>query len=261
MKKNLKLAFALSAIVATAAAGYSVYRNMKIDQLYAEAARYPPYFRNTEGARVAVSKLATYKGRHTSALLLEIATGRQTVPFTDIRTEAIKALAQSDDPSIPAEIASLIQPHEGLDVRKAAAQALNHLTCKGECLRMILQYLDRVWRGEPNYEDLLTNPTHSDTVIASVKGDQAQIYSALYTVLKRESPETLSILIHVYGIASGNPSLFGLDLLGRLHLQQACTYLLQSQSEAKDIRPEFYKFPRKELQETISSLNCESPAP
>jgi hypothetical protein len=105
---------------------------------------------------------------------------------------------------------------------------------------------------------LLTNPSRSDPVTASVREDQARVYGVLYSVLKRESPETLLILVRVYGIASGDPSLFALDLLSRLHLQQACHYLLQSKSDAKDIRPEFYKFPRKELQTAITSLNCES---
>lgn len=252
--KRTLLPVGLAIIIA--GAGYISYRNKQIDRLYETAAGHSPYFRNTEEARVAVSKLASYHGRRPTELLLVLATGKETMPLSDIRAEAIRYLALRQDPNLSLAVVEFIQPHEGLEIRKAAAQALTHLPCKGECLRLILYYLERISRGDANYEDLLIHPTGSESVIAGIQQEQAQVYNDLYSVLKRDPPETISVLSKMYGIDSVDPSPFGIDLVSRLHLQQACPLLLQSDSDSTRMPPQFYKFPRNELQAAITALNC-----
>jgi hypothetical protein len=150
----------------------------------------------------------------------------------------------------------LLQPHEGLTTRQAAATALHYLPCKGECNRSILHYLERVWRGEPNYEDRTVRPPAFQDVTASLQKDQQTLYGSLYTVLRRESSETLINLTRIYGLGSDGPSPFALDLASRVGLHEACPLLLQSDGAIQRLPPESYKAPRQELREAMGSLNC-----
>lgn len=255
MGKTLKGLLALSTVVAIAVAGYLSYRNKAMDRLYAEAAGYPPFYRGSAESAAAVRQLATYRGRRSTDMLLDLAVrGNPLAP--EAQTEAIKALGERQDPQIAVALANLLQPHEGLATREAAAAALQELPCKGECIRSTLHYLERVWRGDPNEEDRTVFPSGTENLRASQQKEQQALYGTLYSVLQREKVETLTNLAKVYGLGSEDPSPFALDLVSRLSLHEACSLLMRTDTLIKDSPHGLYSNPPKELQAAIASLRC-----
>jgi len=242
-------------VAAIVVAGYLSYRNKQMDRLYGEAAGYPEFFRGTRQSTDAVRKLARYRGRRATAMLLDIALGHTLMVSGDLQVEAIKDLAMRDDPQVPVAVAELLQPQEGLDTRQAAATALQHLPCRDECNRSILHYLERIWRGEPNYEDRTPLPPDFRDVTASLQEDQQTLYGNLYSVLRRERMETLTNLVKVYGLGTDAPSAFALDLISRLGMRDACPLLLRS-DQAIQRHLTDYVAPRSQLQSAKASLNC-----
>jgi hypothetical protein len=258
MGKTLRGLVALGAAVAIAAAGYISYRNKQMDRLYAEAAGYPQFFRGSSQSTEAVRKLAAYRGRRATEMLLDIALGHGPLVLGDTQSEAIKALGKRDDPDVALALANLLQPHEGLATRQAAATALQYLPCNTECVSSILRYLERIWLGEPNYEDRTVRPPGFQDVTASLQKDQQALYVSLYGVLQREKVATYTNLVKVYGLGSDAPSAFALDLVSHLGLTEACPLLQQSDQAIKKLPAESYKAPRQELHGAIAALNCRS---
>jgi len=234
---------------------YDSYRNGVMARLYAEAAGYPPYYRGSVESQAAVKTLAAYRGRRTTVMLLHIAS-RQNPLAPGAQAEAIKALRDRKDPEIAIALANLLQPHEGMSTRQAAATALKGLPCKSNCVRSILHYLERVWRGEPNEEDRTVFPSGTENLRSDQQASQQVLYGTLYSVLQREKTETLTNLMQVYGLGSDDPSRFALDLLSRIELHEACGYLLQSDQNIKNSPSGLYTAPPKELQAAIASLRC-----
>lgn len=256
MGKTVKRLLAFGAVVAIAAAAYLSYRNKQMDRLYAEAAGYPQFFRGTSQSTDAVRRLATYRGQRATEMLLEIGLGHGPLVWGDVQSEAIKALAKRNDPDVALAVANLLQPHEGLATRQAAATALQYLPCNTECVGPILHYLERVWQGEPNYEDRSVRPSGFQDVTASLQKDQQVLYASLYKVLQREKVATLTNLAKVYGLGSDAPSLFSLDLVAHLGLPEACPLLQQSDRAIQKLSAVSYRAPRQELQSALASLNC-----
>jgi hypothetical protein len=253
-----KLLVCSGALLAIAAIAffYNTYRNGAMARLYAEAAGYPQVFRSTTESQAAVKKLATYKGRKSTGMLLEIALGHGPFVWPETRTEAIKALHDRNDPDVAVALANLLQPHEGLNSRQAAATALKDLPCNSVCIRSVLHYFERIWHGELNYEDRTIRPLGFEDATTNLKKDQQTLYSTLYLVLRREKVETFTSLAQVYGLGSDTPSTFALDLVSRLGLPEGCLYLQESKRRIKDDSPQFFKAPRQELQSALASLNC-----
>jgi hypothetical protein len=241
--------------IAAAAFLYDRYRTGVMARLYAEAEGYPPYYRGSAESQAAVKLLATYRGQRSLSMLLDIAL-RQNPLAPEAQTEAIKALTRRKDPQIAVTLAGLLQPQEGLDTRKAAAAALQNLPCNRECIASILHYLERIWRGEPNIEDRWVLGPGNEPVLANYRAGQQAVYDNLYSVLRREKKETFTTLVNVYGLGSVVASPFALDLVSRLELHEACPYLVESERQLKDLQPESFKAPRKELRSALTSLSC-----
>lgn len=255
MGKAFKRLMAISVGLGLAAAGYLSYRNNVIDRLYAEAGVDPRVFQGSQEAADAVRRLATYRGQRSTEYLLALAV-QTNVLAPDVQTEAIRALRERNDPTIAPALAALLQPHEGLKVRQSAATALQGLPCKGECIVSILHYLERMWRGDLNYEDRWVDSAGADGRNVDLKPEQESVYAALYSVLRREKFETVGALIKLHGLGSSDPSAFALDLLARLQIEEACPYLMESDRQLRELSPETYKAPRQELQAAIASLKC-----
>src|SRR5215831_19712577 len=128
---RLLLGTLLAVVTAAATALWFIsYRNQKIESLYAAATGRPGYWRSSLDSVEAVRKLATYRGQRSSRLLLDLATGKERAAlFSDAQVEAIRVLRDRSDPGIAAELASLLQPHNALIVRTAAAHTLENLPC------------------------------------------------------------------------------------------------------------------------------------
>lgn len=241
--------------IAVVAFLYDSYRNGVMTRLYAEAVGHPPYYRGSVESQAAVRSLAAYRGRRSTVMLLDLAL-RQNPLAPEAQTEAIKALRDRKDPDIAIALANLLQPHEGMGTRQAVATALKDLPCKGDCIRSVLHYLERVWRGEPNEEDRIVFPPGTENLRSGQQTSQQVLYGTLYSVLHREKIETLTNLVQVYGLGSDDPSSFALDLLSRIQLHEGCPYLLQSDQSIKNSPSGLYTAPPKELQAAIASLNC-----
>lgn len=183
------------AIVA-AAFLYDKYRTGVMDRLYAEAVGYPPYYRGSIESQAAVRKLATYRGQRSLTMLLDIAL-RPNPLAPDVQTEAIKALCGRKDSQVGVALARLLQPQQALDTRTAAAAALQNLPCNHECVASILHYLERIWRGEPNFEDRFVLPPGNERVLANYRAGQKAVYDDLYSILRREKKETFTTLVNV----------------------------------------------------------------
>jgi len=188
-------------------------------------------------------------------MLLDIAL-RQNPVAPEAQTEAIKALSKRKNAEIATVFANLLQPHERLGIRQAAATGLKDLPCKGDCVRSVLHYLERVWRGEPNEEDRTVFPPGAEDLRSDQRTSQQVLYGTLYSVLQREKVETLGNLMQVYGVGSDDPSPFALDLLSRIQLHEACPYLVQSDRSIENSPSGLYIAPPKELQVAIASLKC-----
>jgi hypothetical protein len=241
--------------IAAAAFLYDNYRNGVMARLYAEAAGYPQYYRGAVESQAAVKILATYRGRRSTSLLLNIAL-RQNPLAPEAQTEAIKELSKRKDPDIAMTLANMLQPHEGLGTRQAVAEALQNIPCNRECIDSILHYLERVWWGEPNEEDRTVFPPGTENLKSGQLTSQQVLYASLYSVLQREKIETLTNLVQVYGLGSNDPSPFALALLSRTQLHEACPYLMRSDQSIKNSPSGLYTAPPKELQAAIASLNC-----
>jgi len=244
------------ATIAVVVAGFLSFRNNRMDSLYAEAAGYPEYSNSAAEDLDAVRKLAAYQDRRATRLLLVIALGHAPAAQWGVREAAIKMLGERKDPGVSNALADLLQPHEALDTRTAAAAALQNLPCESECIRSVLHYLERVWRGEPNYEDRLWQSKSFQDVTINLHQRQQTLRESLYLVLRRHKDETIIELVRVYGLASDGPSTFALDLLPHLGLPESCPLPLKSDKENQQHNPEFYTAPRQELQAAIAALKC-----
>jgi hypothetical protein len=168
--------------VAVVMAGYGFYRyrEQQMDRWYGEASGSAPAFHGTVEAQAAVKKLATYGGNRSTVMLLNIALGRTPFEWPDVQREAMNALASRRDPKTSASLASVLQPHVPLPTRRAAADALRSIPCRGDCVRSVLHYLERVWQGEPNYEDRTTFPPGlRESVRADLQKEQDALYQTL----------------------------------------------------------------------------------
>jgi hypothetical protein len=246
----------ISAIATVIALSIALYqrRERSIDNLYAQAAG----LSGTDVAQAAVRSLSTYRGDRSKRMLLAIASGHTSFPWPSVQQEAIRALSSRPDPEIANSVALLLQPHETLPVRETAAEALKTLPCRGQCVRLILHYLERISQGEMNWEDTSLHAPGMDEVKAGIAKEQRAFYQVLYDVLRRERVATLETLDEVYGIRTILPSTFGLRVLSNTGLSEACPVLLQSQRELKGISEGESHAPREELAATIRTLKCES---
>ena len=130
------------------------------------------------------------------------------------------------------------------------------LPCTTDCIRLVPNYLKRVWRGEPNYEDKIVRPQAFSDVRAGLQTEHRAVYSDLDLVLQRNKPQTLAAFVQTYGLGSDDPAVFALDVLSRLKLQEACPLILRSMQAVQSLPAESFMRPRQELQNTMASLQC-----
>jgi hypothetical protein len=210
-------------------------------------------FQNSQSASNAIKELASYKDDQSTTLLLDIAAGNTQLQLDSIRIEAIRALRERKSNKVAVGLASLFQPHNGLDLRTAAAESLQAQAtyCNQECIIFICHYLERVFTGEPNAEDRWTHSLDSD-----MASKQKTLYEMLFSILRGEPQETAVVLRNTYGLGTVSPSRFGVDLSLRARLSDSCPLLLQSSQRLRKIGPELFRAPRDELQRAITSLHC-----
>jgi hypothetical protein len=237
-------------ILVAVGVGLSVvqYRNQAMRNLFRVATLEVPA--GSEERIIAVKKLGTFSGRKATAMLLEIALGRypNAWVWSEPRNAAIKELRSRHDTDYSSDLASLLQPHENLESRQLAANALANSGCNIPCINSVLHYVERRWRGEPTVEERL--PYVPD----EIRKEQFELESQLDSVLLRHQKDTLASLSAIYGLGSADPSPYAIALVRRLHLDTACPALVSSRKNASSIRG--FREPA-ELADAISALRCQ----
>ena len=179
----------------------------------------------------------------------------RTVP-EEAETAAIRVLQMRGNADVAVKLSKLLRPHRGWEVRNAAATALTQLPCNGECIAWVLDYLERVHRGEPNWEDRLEFPgLMQRSMKAELQRDQEVLCSRLYSVLRRNKSASLVCLERLYGLGTRAVSTFALDVMSQVDLREGCALLLESQRSA-DSWP-VGNFPRGDIHSTVAALNCQ----
>ena len=252
---NLKRTVLLALILGGVAVASWAYRNSEINRAYAEASGVGAF--DTVAAQAAVKRLASYRGAHSTRMLVSIALGESPGAWPDAQRDAISALSTRSDEHLSAELAALLQPHEPLPTRQAAAEALKVMGCSMECIDSILHYLERALGGEPNFEDrtYFSGELGAD-VKADIAKDQQQLYRTLYGILAREKLFTLSALTRIYGVGTAAPSKFGLTLITKMRFQAACPTLSRSVQLVDQSSADTYLAPREELRAALKALGC-----
>jgi hypothetical protein len=229
-------ALLLTLIVLTGLFGFQRYRKIQIDRLYARSAGYASMglgFVTDPDAVDAVADLAAYRGTDVTHLLLNIASGKERFGSA-VRIIAIHHVRTRGTADEAAALATLLQPHQTLDLRQAVAQAIEGMPCNKGCVASILHYFERVFAGQKNQEDMLEDflVSRTDPSIGGPRRDysrsQKHIYDLLEDVLKRERSRTLEVLLETYGLVSEFPSPFALEIVSRTQLDESCPFLIMA---------------------------------
>jgi len=191
-------------------------------------------------------------------LVLRIATRSRPVLFDTTQTQAIRFLGQTGDSETADRLAGLLRPYRGLAVREAVADSLARLPCLAECIRAVLDYRERMWRGEPSVETLLGGEIPNE-----IAEQKQELDRKLDRVLLNHRQEMLMALIHTYGLGEMAVAPFALHLTGQLKLTEACG-LLRIDERFRPAPDEQTLFPRIaeeriQINATRKELNCETP--
>ena len=135
-------------VIIMAVTAYTTWRNARIDALAHAALEKKP-------DPTAVKRLAGYSGQRASDLLLVVASGAQT---QENRLAALQALVDRKDAARVSRLSALLVPPESFAMRQALANAIYQTGCSPECVRNILYFEERMWRGDRPSEETQANP-------------------------------------------------------------------------------------------------------
>src|SRR5271169_4558338 len=135
-------------VIVLAATAFTAWRNTRIDALARAALDKKP---DVE----AVKRLASYSGQRSSELLLVVASGAPSEPN---RLAALQALVDRKDAVRVSRLSELLLPPESFAVRQALANAIYQTGCTPECVRNILYFQERMWRGDRPAEETQAYP-------------------------------------------------------------------------------------------------------
>ena len=248
--RTLTSTVAVVSVILLAIVFFISYRRSRLDRLYAVAMGYSTI--NTDRRQVAIKELSRDPSQRATELLLKIATNSQLFLWPDGQDAAISALAERRDPAIAVRLADLMQPYLAIGTRRAVAGALSKLPCPADCIRSVLHYKERIWRGEPNFEERLS------LYSTYQREQQEEVITLLNSVLIREQTVTLQVLRKIYGLGTENPSLFTLALIRQLRLNSACSELLASKDKILRLSDIGYKGPSADVASAIRDLQCAS---
>ena len=131
-------------VILMAGTAYTTWRNARMDALAHAALDKKP-------DPTAVKRLAGYSGQRASELLLVVASGAQTEAN---RLAALQALVDRKDAVRVSRLSELLLPPESFAMRQALANAIYQTGCTPECVRNILYFEERMWRGDRPSEEM-----------------------------------------------------------------------------------------------------------
>jgi hypothetical protein len=254
MNKNTILASIVFTLIAVTVFFVS-RRGREMEHLYLVAT--DPRTFDYGKCQAATKKLAEFPDKRATEYLLEIATNSATSEILGTQKIAISKLATRNDPVIADRLSNQLQLSESLNIRLEVSKALTELPCESECIRSILYYQERRWHGEPTIQErLMVDANFAEQSNKQVERAEQEVSQSLNSVLVKEQPVTISVLVNIYGLGSLNPSLFALKTLQELGLQQSCPLLIRSFSEMKKLSEVGYKGPLPETHSAIEALKC-----
>jgi hypothetical protein len=247
---KMRLAFAgflglLLAITATLLVLRRIENHRRLERLYCEASGAYPYFHDTDSSVKAVHEIGSYRGDKAEKMLFKLASNNSDSSGIGISipVAAIRELQVRRDPRIPEFLAGHLKTETVIDKRRAAAKALQSLSCDRGCATELLQYLEQIDKGSLNVEDTVVEPNYdygpnprvrqaieasNQRVRNAIEAEQKEIYGLLYTALLNQSKTTNSVLTDAYGLGSSAPKNFAIDFVVQSQDKDACSALEES---------------------------------
>ena len=227
-------------IVIMAVTAYTQWRNARMDALAHSAIDKKP-------DATAVKRLAGYSGQRASELLMVVTFGAQTEAN---RLAAMQALVDRKDAVRVSRLSELLLPSESFAVRQALANAIYRTGRTPECVRNILYFQERMWRGDRPSEETAANPP------AGLSEKELELQTALDEILRKNKPALGLVLEKVYGLAGSFPSPFATETITRLGMTEACPLLMRTYltvHENVKASPEY-----KHVAEAVEALGCQN---
>jgi hypothetical protein len=227
-------------VIVMAITAYTAWRNARMDALARAAVDKKP-------DATAVKRLANYSGQRASELLLAVASGAQTETN---RLAALQALVNRKDAIRVSRLSELLVPPESFAMRQAQANAIYQTGCTPECVRNILYFEERMWRGDRPSEETAANPP------AALSEKEQELQTALDETLRKNKPALGVILERVYGLAGSFPSPFATETVARLGITEACPLLMRTYltvHENVKASPEY-----QHVADAVDKLGCRS---
>jgi hypothetical protein len=119
-------------------------------------------------------------------------------------------------------LSELLLPTESLAMRQALANAIYQTGCSAECVRNVLYFQERMWRGDRPVEETAPNPP------AGLSEKEKELQTALDEILRKNKPALGAVLEKFYGLAGSFPSPFAVETVTRLGITEACPLLMRT---------------------------------
>jgi hypothetical protein len=193
-----------------------------------------------------VKRLASYRGQQSAELLSLVVAGSKN---QENRLAALQALLDRKDAAHISQLSELMLPTETLSVRQALANAIYQTGCTVECIRNMLYFEERMWRGDRPAEETAVNPP------AKPSEKELELQTSIDEILRKNKPALGAVLEKFYGLAPLFPNPFAVETVSRLGITEACPVLMRTYltvSEDVKASPEY-----KNVVAAVDKLGCE----
>jgi len=227
-------------LILLAGMAFTSWRNARIDALARSAM-------DATSAPTAVKKLASYKGERAGELLLVVASA---APVEQNRLAALQALVARKDVARVSRLSELILPTENFEFRQALANAIYQTGCSLDCVKHILYFQERMWRGDRPAEESRAKPA------PGLSEKEQELQTALDEILRKNKPALGVVLEKTYGLNTLFPNPFAIEVVTRLGVTEACPLLMKTYlSVNEDVRA---SAEYRNVADAVEKLGCKS---
>ena len=227
-------------VIILAVVAFTTWRNARIDALARSAL-------GNKSDVNTVKRLASYSGDRAGERLLVIASA---APTQENRLAALEALLARKDAVRVSGLSELLLPAESFAMRQAIANAIYQTGCSPECVKNILYYEERIWRGDRPAEVTDANPP------AGLSEQEKELETALDETLRKNKPALGAVLEKIYGLGGPFPHPFSIEVVTRLGITEACPLLMRTYLTVKEsvkASPEY-----KNVADAVDKLGCKN---
>ena len=227
-------------VIILAVVAFTTWRNARIDALARSAL-------GNKSDVNTVKRLASYSGDRAGELLLVVTSGAAS---QENRLAALQALVNRKDAARVSRLSELLLPAETFPMRQAIANAVYQTACSPECVKNILYYEERIWRGDRPAEVTDANPP------AGLSEQEKELQVALDEVLRKNKPALGAMLEKIYSLAGPFPNPFGIDVVNRLGITEACPLLMRTYLTVKENVKDSPEY--KNVADAVDKLGCKN---